>query len=118
MQAHLVTNLSAPHPTPIPILNAKTPLAHPFPRLCLSPAHRDRSRTYIIANLSPSHLAYKDTLNTFRHIVRTKEVKKVARNEAILSQVCLTECPSSFCLSVLAFSYSAVVLALCAHVRV
>jgi len=46
----------------------------------------DRSRTYIIANLSPSHLSYKDTLNTFRHIVRTKEVKKVARNEAILSQ--------------------------------
>lgn len=44
------------------------------------------SRTYIIANLSPSHLSHKETLNTFRHIVRTKEVKRVARNEAILSQ--------------------------------
>ncbi len=28
--------------------------------------------------------AYKDSLNTFRHIVRTKEVKKVEPNEAIL----------------------------------
>ena len=45
----------------------------------------ERSRCYIIANLSPSHLAYKETLNTFRDIVRTKEVKKVERNEQILN---------------------------------
>eukprot|EP00286_Rhodomonas_abbreviata_P005259 CAMPEP_0181330020 /NCGR_PEP_ID=MMETSP1101-20121128/23655_1 /TAXON_ID=46948 /ORGANISM="Rhodomonas abbreviata, Strain Caron Lab Isolate" /LENGTH=373 /DNA_ID=CAMNT_0023439205 /DNA_START=243 /DNA_END=1361 /DNA_ORIENTATION=+ len=44
-----------------------------------------RSRSYVIANLSPSHLAYKETLNTFRLIVRTKEVKKVVRNDQILN---------------------------------
>ena len=52
----------------------------------LEAALSDRSRTFIVANLSPSHLSYKETLNTFRHIVRTKEVKKVARNDSILNQ--------------------------------
>ena len=33
-----------------------------------------RSRSFVVATLSPSHLEYKNTLNTFRHIVRTKEV--------------------------------------------
>lgn len=43
-----------------------------------------RSRSYVIATLSPSHLVYRETVNTFRLIVRTKEVKKVARNEQVL----------------------------------
>jgi len=43
------------------------------------------SRSFVVATLSPSHLSYKETLNTFRHIVRTKEVKKVARNSEILN---------------------------------
>ncbi|KAJ1477330.1 kinesin motor domain-containing protein [Baffinella frigidus] len=45
-----------------------------------------KSRSFVVATLSPSHLEYKNTLNTFRHIVRTKEVKRVARNETILRQ--------------------------------
>jgi len=45
-----------------------------------------RSRSFVVATLSPSHLEYRSTLNTFRHVVRAKEVRRVAPNDAILRQ--------------------------------
>eukprot|EP00295_Goniomonas_pacifica_P009192 CAMPEP_0175824016 /NCGR_PEP_ID=MMETSP0107_2-20121207/10508_1 /TAXON_ID=195067 ORGANISM="Goniomonas pacifica, Strain CCMP1869" /NCGR_SAMPLE_ID=MMETSP0107_2 /ASSEMBLY_ACC=CAM_ASM_000203 /LENGTH=209 /DNA_ID=CAMNT_0017136563 /DNA_START=55 /DNA_END=684 /DNA_ORIENTATION=- len=41
----------------------------------------DRSRIIILACVSASHLSYKDTLNTFRYVVRAKEGQRTARRK-------------------------------------
>ena len=44
----------------------------------------NQARTYVLATLSPSPIAFKDSINTFRHLSRLKEVAAVKRINAIL----------------------------------